>query len=107
MRVLIEYTTQTGKYRDHAWEALTIRSKANSSCDSPYAACLSNRTAPQFVDHRKSRYRHPTLMNLGNHPSRFLNSLFYSALVINTILSKTEFDDIKNVLHGCSVFFYF
>lgn len=27
MRVLIEYT-QTGKYRDHAWEALTIRSKA-------------------------------------------------------------------------------
>lgn len=40
MRVLIEYT-QTGKYRDHAWEALTIRSKGEVQAVSPsYAAQL-------------------------------------------------------------------
>ncbi|MFA0238615.1 MULTISPECIES: hypothetical protein [Vibrio] len=40
MRVLIEYT-QTGKYRDHAWEALTIRSKGEVQAVTPsYAAQL-------------------------------------------------------------------
>ena len=40
MRVLIEYT-QTGKYRDHAREALTIRSKGELQAVTPsYAAQL-------------------------------------------------------------------
>ncbi|MEZ9566045.1 hypothetical protein AB4427_09310 [Vibrio artabrorum] len=40
MRVLIQYT-QTGKYRDHAWEALTVRSKGEIQAVTPsYAAQL-------------------------------------------------------------------
>ena len=37
MKVLIQYT-QTGKYRDHVWEALTIRAKGEIQAVTPSSA---------------------------------------------------------------------
>ena len=54
MRVLIEYT-QTGKYRDQAWEALTIRSKGEIQAVTPsYAAQLieQNRACVTTTEHQ-------------------------------------------------------
>ncbi|MFW7525338.1 hypothetical protein ACODM8_14550 [Vibrio ostreicida] len=40
MKVFIQYT-QTGKYRDHAWEACTVKSKGDVHAVTPsYAAQL-------------------------------------------------------------------
>lgn len=50
MRVLIEYT-QTGKYRDHAWEALTIRSKGEIQAVTLLCGA-AHRTEPrQLIDY--------------------------------------------------------
>ncbi|KMV30926.1 hypothetical protein L4D00_22930 [Photobacterium swingsii] len=40
MKILIQYT-QTGKYRDHAWESLTLKAKGEVQAVTPsYAAQL-------------------------------------------------------------------
>ncbi|MBW3696031.1 hypothetical protein EK599_10005 [Vibrio sp. T187] len=49
MKVLIRYT-QAGKYRDQAWEALTIKAKGNMQAVTPsYAAQLIEQNKASLV----------------------------------------------------------
>ncbi|WP_167394201.1 hypothetical protein [Vibrio diabolicus] len=49
MKVLIQYT-QSGKYRDQAWESLTLRSKGDMQAVTPsYAAQLIEQSKATLV----------------------------------------------------------
>ncbi|MCG9231425.1 hypothetical protein L3X65_19990 [Vibrio diabolicus] len=49
MKVLIQYT-QAGKYRDHAWESLTLRSKGDMQAVTPsYDAQLIEQSKATLV----------------------------------------------------------
>ncbi|MGF1701498.1 hypothetical protein L4D09_14465 [Photobacterium makurazakiensis] len=49
MKVLIQYT-QTGKYRDHAWEALATKAKGEVQAVTPsYAAQLIDQDKASLV----------------------------------------------------------
>jgi len=51
MKVLIEYT-ETGKYRDRAWDALTIKSKGEIGAVTPSSAVqlIEQHKAVLFID---------------------------------------------------------
>ncbi len=62
MKVLIQYT-QAGKYRDQAWESLTLRSKGDMQAVTPSYAAQLNRTKQSDTCDDRRRTDHLSLLN--------------------------------------------